>query len=121
MGVYYITTETHRHDFNDKLGDGKLFDGWDRVENKWERYTHQVFGVEEESGDDTEDEGAIPRKPAKGKRRPWFDLPTDVDNMPYIPVILNMNTQDKKDVVRAFISFHYGMGNHSMDQTLTVS
>ena len=69
MGVY-ITTETHRHDFNDELGDGKLFDGWDQVENKWEQYAHQVFGVEEESGDDTEDEGAIPRKPAKGKRRP---------------------------------------------------
>ena len=120
MGVY-ITTETHRHDFNDELGDGKLFDGWDRVENKWEQYAHQVFGVEEESGDDTEDEGAIPRKPAKGKRCPRFDLPTDVDNMPYVPIILNMNTQDKKDVVCAFISFHYGMGNHSMDQTLTVS
>jgi len=50
----YIITETHRHDFNDKLGDGKLFEGWDRVENKWEWYAHQVFGVEEESGEDTE-------------------------------------------------------------------
>jgi len=108
FGVY-ITTDTHRHDFNDEFGDGKLFDGWDQVENKWEQYAHQVFGVEEESGEDTEDEGTVPRKPVKGKRRPWFNLPTDADDVPYIPVILNMNTQDKKDVVRAFISFHYGM------------
>jgi len=105
--IYYY--DTHRHDFNDELGDGKLFDGWDWVENKWEQYAHQVFGVEEESGEDMEDEGMVPRKPVKCKRRPWFNLPTDADDVPYIPVILNMNTQDKKDVVCAFISFHYGM------------
>jgi len=71
FGVY-ITTDTHRHDFNDELGDGKLFDGWDWVENKWEQYAHQVFGVEEESGEDMEDEGTVPRKPVKGKRWLWF-------------------------------------------------
>jgi len=103
----YIITEAHRHDFNDELGDGTLFEGWDRVENKWERYAHQVFGVEEESGEDTED--AVPRKIVKGKRHPRFDLSTDADDIPYIPVILNMNTQDKKDIVHTFISFHYGM------------
>jgi len=81
FGVY-ISTDTHRHDFNDELGDGKLFDGWDRVENKWEQYAHQVFGVEEESGEDTEDEGMVPRKPVKGKRWPRFNLPTDADDVP---------------------------------------
>ena len=64
----YIITETHRHNFNDKFGDGKLFEGWDSMENKWERYAHQVFGVEEESGEDTED--AVPRKIVKGNRCP---------------------------------------------------
>ena len=52
---------------------------------------------------------AVPRKIVKGKRHPQFNLPTDTDGIPYILVILNMNTQDKKDVVHAFISFHYGM------------
>jgi len=103
----YIITETHRHNFNDKFGDGKLFEGWDSMENKWERYAHQVFGVEEESGEDTED--AVPRKIVTCKRPPRFDFPTDADGIPYILVILNMNTQDKKDVVRTFINFHYGM------------
>ena len=113
MGVD-IFTNTNRHDFNDELGDGKLFEGWDRIENKWERYAHEVFGVQEDAGEHSEDgdEDPVPRrKPGRGKWHPWINLPSNEDGTPSIPVILNMNAQDKKDVVQAFIGFHYGNVN----------
>ncbi|KIM67824.1 hypothetical protein SCLCIDRAFT_20824 [Scleroderma citrinum Foug A] len=96
------------HDFNDELGDGKVFDGWDTVETKWEQYAHGVFGVED-SGEGTEDEAAVPRRKAtKGQWHPKINLPTLENGMPSISIILNMNLQEKKDVVRAFIVFIMG-------------
>jgi len=109
-----IFTHTSRHDFNNELGDGKLFEGWDRVENKWERYAHEVFRVQEDAGEPSEDEDEDPvprRKPGRGKWRLRINLPSNEDGMLPIPVILNMNAQDKKDVVQAFIGFHYGNVN----------
>ena len=68
-----------------------------------------MFGVEN-SGAGTEDEAAVPRKkPTKCQRHPRITLPTNENGMPSIPIILNMNSQEKKDVVHAFISYHYGM------------
>ena len=57
MSTYHFT-ETHSHDFNDEMGNGKVFDGWDCVETTWDRYSHDVFGVEN-SGAGTEDEAAV--------------------------------------------------------------
>jgi len=107
-------TNTSRHDFNDEIGDGKLFEGWDRVESKWEQYAHEVFGVQEDASEpsEDEDEDQVPRrKPGRGKWRPQINLPSNEDGTLSIPVILNMNAQDKKDVVWAFIGFHYGNVN----------
>jgi len=109
-----IFTNTSRHNFNDELGDGKLFEGWDRVENKWERYAHEVFGVHKDVSEPSEDQDEDPvprRKHSRGKQCLRINLPSNEDGMPSIPVILNMNAQEKKDVMRAFIGFHYGNVN----------
>lgn len=115
-----LCTEIRRHNFNDEIGDGKVFDGWERVEHKWEWYAHEVFGGEEVNGDSSEDEATGPRRRStKGQHHPRITLPTDENGMPSIPIILNMNGQEKKDVLRAFISFHYGMYIISLDKRLT--
>ena len=75
------------------------------METKLEQYAHGVFGVED-SGEGTEDEAAVPRRKAtKGQWHPKINLPTLENGMPSISIILNMNLQEKKDVVRAFIVF----------------
>ena len=80
-----------------------------------------MFGVED-SGEGTEDEAAVPRrKVTKGQWHPQINLLTLENGMPSIPIILNMNLQEKKDVVWAFVSFHYGMSITFTNQKLTIT
>jgi len=70
--------------------------------------------VQEDAGEPSEDKDEDPvprRKPGRGKQCPQINLPSNEDGMLSILVILNMNAQDKKDVVWAFICFHYGNVN----------
>ena len=80
-----------------------------------------MFGVED-SGEGTEDKAAAPRrKVTQGQRCPQINLLTLENGMPSIPIILNMNSQEKKDVMQAFVIFHYGMSITFTNQKLTIT
>ncbi|KAL4070104.1 hypothetical protein V8B97DRAFT_2024128 [Scleroderma yunnanense] len=43
----------------------------------------------------------------KSKARPQVSLPTHDNGTPYIPSILDMHVPEMKDIMRAFVTFHY--------------
>ncbi|KAL4078650.1 hypothetical protein V8B97DRAFT_2021039 [Scleroderma yunnanense] len=69
------------HDFNDELGNGKCFP---ELEHCWQK--HMV---------------------RKSKARPQILLPTHQNGTPYISNILDLCVPEMKDIMRAFVTFHY--------------
>ncbi|KAL4062075.1 hypothetical protein V8B97DRAFT_2026927 [Scleroderma yunnanense] len=94
------------HDFNDELGDGRCFPELEHCQQKFMQYSRITF--------DTDDDGKeynTNNKPRnlvrKRKARPQVSLPTHDDGTQYIPSILNMCVLEMKDIMRAFVTFHY--------------
>ncbi|KAG2147766.1 uncharacterized protein EDB93DRAFT_1250476 [Suillus bovinus] len=77
------------HDDNKALGDGDNFmktKDWKDIEPVWQEYAQEQFGA-----------GA------------WeaFELDTDKDGMPLLPDITKTKLEEKKAIVRAFLTLHY--------------
>ena len=95
----------HRHDFNSTLGEGKTFPNWDDIKHHWDAYAQDALvGAEGDSEDD--DAGPIECR-KKGQRRPQAVLPAGNDGTPLIPIILDMQALECKDIMRTFVTWHY--------------
>jgi len=111
MGMYvtshlwYLYTHIHRHDFNSALGQGKTFADWDDIKHHWDAYAQQAIGGEEHDDSDEDARPTLCRK--KGQKRPQTVLPTMEDGTPMIPIILDMQALERKDVMRTFVTWHY--------------
>ncbi|KAL4075249.1 hypothetical protein V8B97DRAFT_2022252 [Scleroderma yunnanense] len=94
------------HDFNDELGDGRCFPELEHCWQKFTQYSRITFNT-----DDDGKESNTNNKPRnlvrKSKARPQVSLPTHDDGMLYIPSILDMHVLEMKDIMRAFVTFHY--------------
>ncbi|KIM52520.1 hypothetical protein SCLCIDRAFT_140949 [Scleroderma citrinum Foug A] len=88
------------HDFNGTLGEGKTFQNWDDIKHHWDAYTQDAL---QEEDADAEDDDAEP----KGQRRPQHILPAGDDGTPLIPMILDMQALEQKDIMRTFVTWHY--------------
>ncbi|KAL4078401.1 hypothetical protein V8B97DRAFT_2021486 [Scleroderma yunnanense] len=84
------------HDFNDELGDGRCFPELEHCQQKFTQYLRITF---------TDDDGK--ESNTNNKPRNLVSLPTHDDGMPYIPSILDMCVLEMKDIMRAFVTFHY--------------
>jgi len=104
-----LHTEICSHDYNDEIGSGRWFDDWGRMEERWSRYVFDLFGQDKDNNvEESGEEEALQRtKVRKGKKWPEAELPMGDDGTPRIPIILNMSAQEKKDVMRAFVAYHY--------------
>ena len=91
------------------MGNGELFDDWGSMEIRWSRYAKEAFGEDREREEEGSDNGGAGRrgKVRKGKKRPEYELPTADDGTPRLPDILDMPVWRKKDVMRAFVTYHY--------------
>jgi len=67
-------------------------------------YAQQAIGGEEHD-DSEDDELTVCRK--KGQKRPQTVLPTMEDGTPMIPIILDMQALERKDIMRTFVTWHY--------------
>ena len=86
------------------------------MEIRWSRYAKEAFGEdreEEEEGSENGGEGQRV-KVRKGQRRPEYQLPTVEDGTLQLPDILDMLVSRKKDVMRAFVMYHYRMYHSSL-------
>ncbi|KAI6153128.1 hypothetical protein BKA82DRAFT_4349605 [Pisolithus tinctorius] len=102
-----ILTNSSRHDFNDEVGNGKLFEDLDECQDKFVKYTRMAFG---NGGTDAEspDEDAAPQSwPRRRNGKPKTVLPVSDNSTPYIPNILDMRAPKLKDIMRTFVTFHY--------------
>ncbi|KAI6140904.1 hypothetical protein BKA82DRAFT_4019106 [Pisolithus tinctorius] len=100
------------HDFNDELGNGKLFEELDKCQDKFVKYAQTAFGnggINAESPD----EDAIPwSRQRKSNGKPKTILPVSDNGTPYIPNILDMWAPKLKDIMWMFVTFHYHMYNN---------
>ena len=98
-----------RHDFNDTLDDGKAFPNGAVIEKHWLDYAQDIFSVQNEGqGDNTDGEDGPPRKKiARGRKRPKITLPVLDDGTAQLLNILEMQAQEKKDLLRSFLTHHY--------------
>ena len=114
MGMYgashkwYLFTHTYRHDFNATLGEGKTFPNWDDIKHHWDAYTQDALEGGAEEGSDDEDAGKVLSR-KKGQKRPQPVLPARDDSMLVIPIILDMQALERKDIMRTFVTWHYHM------------
>ncbi|KAL4063909.1 hypothetical protein V8B97DRAFT_2026264 [Scleroderma yunnanense] len=94
------------HDFNDELGDGRCFPELEHCQQKFVQYSRITFNT-----DDDGKEFNTNNKPRnlvrKSNARPQVSLPTHDNGMPYIPSILDMHVPEMKNIMRAFVTFHY--------------
>ncbi|KAI6006559.1 hypothetical protein F5J12DRAFT_782828 [Pisolithus orientalis] len=79
-----ILTNSSRHDFNDELGNGKLFEELDEC---WDKFLKQ----------------------RKSNGKPKTILPVSDNGTPYILNILDMQAPKLKDIMQTFVTFHYHM------------
>ncbi|KAI6044321.1 hypothetical protein EDC04DRAFT_2890115 [Pisolithus marmoratus] len=91
------------HDYNDEIGDGKLFDNWGRMQDRWAQYTQNAFRQEADDPQNMDGESPLVPKVCKGQKQPEVALMMSTYGTPEIPTILNMTVQEKMDV--ANISF----------------
>ena len=98
-----------RHDFNDTLDDKKLFPDGSVIEKHWLNYARDIFGVDNEGqGNDTDREDGPPRKKiSRGQKRPEITLPVLDDGTAQLLNVLEMRAQEKKDLLRTFLTHHY--------------
>ena len=98
------------------MGNGQLFDDWGSMEIRWSRYAKEAFGEDREEKEEGSENGGEGRrvKVRKGQRCPEYQLPTAENGTPQLPDILDMPVSRKKDVMWAFITYHYHMYHSSL-------
>ncbi|KAG1802808.1 uncharacterized protein HD556DRAFT_1304076 [Suillus plorans] len=92
------------HNDNEALGDGDSFmktKDWEDIEPVWQEYAQEQFGAGAWDGARQVKGGR------KRIRKPAFKLETDGDRMPLLPDITDTKLEDKKAIVRAFLTSHY--------------
>ncbi|KAG1724422.1 hypothetical protein EDB19DRAFT_1834189 [Suillus lakei] len=92
------------HDDNEALGDGDSFmkmKDWEDIEPVWQEYVQEQFGAGAWDG------GQQVKGGHKRIRKPAFELAMDGDGMLLLPDITEMKLEEKKAVVRAFLTLHY--------------
>ncbi|KAG2113685.1 hypothetical protein DEU56DRAFT_761928 [Suillus clintonianus] len=85
------------HDDNEALGDGDSFmktKDWEDIEPVWQECRGTDGGRQVKGG-------------RKRIRKPAFELETDGDGMPLLPDITETKLEEKKAIVRAFLTSHY--------------
>ncbi|KAG1879028.1 hypothetical protein F4604DRAFT_1679491 [Suillus subluteus] len=94
------------HDDNEALGDGDSFmktKDWEDIEPVWQEYAQEQFGAGARDG------GQQLKGGHKRIRKPAFELETDGYEMPLLPDITETKLEEKKAIVRAFLTSHYRM------------
>ncbi|KAG1837548.1 hypothetical protein F4604DRAFT_1692194 [Suillus subluteus] len=94
------------HDDNEALGDGDSFmktKDWEDIEPVWQEYAQEQFGAGAQDG------GRQLKGGRKRIRKPAFELETDGYEMPLLPDITETKLEEKKAIVRAFLTSHYRM------------
>ncbi|KAG1858497.1 hypothetical protein F4604DRAFT_1684908 [Suillus subluteus] len=94
------------HDDNEALGDGDSFmktKDWEDIEPVWQEYAQEQFGAGARDG------GRQLKGGRKRIRKPAFELETDGYEMPLLPDITERKLEEKKAIVRAFLTSHYRM------------
>ncbi|KAG2364359.1 hypothetical protein BDR07DRAFT_1482637 [Suillus spraguei] len=92
------------HDDNEALGDGDSFmkmKDWEDIEPVWQEYAQEQFGAGAWDG------GRQVKGGHKRVRQPAFELNMDRDGMPLLPDITETKLEEKKVIVRAFLTSHY--------------
>ncbi|KAG1723979.1 uncharacterized protein EDB91DRAFT_1087636 [Suillus paluster] len=92
------------HDDNEALGDGGSFmktKDWEDIEPVWQEYAQEQFGGEARDG------GRQVKGGRKRMKKPVFDLELDGDGMPLLLDIRETKLEEKKAIVRAFLTKHY--------------
>ncbi|KAG1877182.1 hypothetical protein F4604DRAFT_1924241 [Suillus subluteus] len=94
------------HDDNEALGHGDSFmktKDWEDIEPVWQEYAQEQFGAGARDG------GRQLKGGRKRIRKPAFELETDGYEMPLLPDITETKLEEKKAIVRAFLTSHYRM------------
>ncbi|KAI6038759.1 hypothetical protein EDC04DRAFT_2895996 [Pisolithus marmoratus] len=107
IAIDSIQANMRSHDYNDKIGDGRLFDNWGRMQDQWAQYTQSAFRQEADDPQNMDGESPQVPKVHKGQKWPEVELKMSRYGTPEIPTILNMTVQEKMDVVQAFLAFYY--------------
>ncbi|KAG1727575.1 uncharacterized protein EDB91DRAFT_1253836 [Suillus paluster] len=92
------------HDDNKALGDGDSFmktKDWEDIELVWQEYAQEQFGGEARDG------GQQVKGGQKRMKKPVFNLEMDGDGMPLLPDITETKLEEKKAIVRVFLTKHY--------------
>ncbi|KAG1791713.1 uncharacterized protein HD556DRAFT_1485371 [Suillus plorans] len=92
------------HDDNEALGDGHSFmktKDWEDIEPVWQEYAQEQFGAGARDG------GRQVKGGRKRIRKPAFELEMDGEGMPLLPDITDTKLEEKKAIVRAFLTSHY--------------
>ncbi|KAG1800196.1 uncharacterized protein HD556DRAFT_1505397 [Suillus plorans] len=92
------------HDDNKALGDGDSFmktKDWEDIEPVWQEYAQEQFGAGAWDG------GRQVKGGRKRIRKPAFKLEMDGEGMPFLPDITDTKLEEKKAIVRAFLTSHY--------------
>ncbi|KAG2063630.1 hypothetical protein BDR04DRAFT_1163476 [Suillus decipiens] len=92
------------HDDNEDLGDGDSFmktKDWEAIETVWQEYAQKQFGA------GAQDRGRHVKGGQKRIRKPAFELEADGDGMPVLLDITKTKLEEKKAIVRAFLTLHY--------------
>ncbi|KAL4065410.1 hypothetical protein J3A83DRAFT_4190761 [Scleroderma citrinum] len=96
------------HDFNDKFGDSKCFPDLEHCQQKFAQYSRMIFTTNnDEKGSSSNDESR--HMVRKSKARLQILLPTHQNGTPYISNILNLHVPEMKNIIRAFMTFHYSL------------
>ncbi|KAI6029013.1 hypothetical protein EDC04DRAFT_2605642 [Pisolithus marmoratus] len=86
------------HNYDDEIGDGKLFDNWGRMQDWWAQYAQDAFKQETNDPQNTDVESPPVPNVHKGQKWPEVELTMSTYGTPKIPSILNMTVQEKMDV-----------------------
>ncbi|KAG2094378.1 uncharacterized protein F5147DRAFT_657146 [Suillus discolor] len=92
------------HDDNEALGNGDSFmkmKDWEDIEPVWQEYAQEQFGAGARDG------GRQVKGGRKRIRKPAFELEMDGEGMPLLPDITDTKLEEKKAIVRAFLTSHY--------------
>ncbi|KAG2085343.1 uncharacterized protein F5147DRAFT_782082 [Suillus discolor] len=92
------------HDDDEALGNGDSFmktKDWEDIEPVWQEYAQEQFGSVARDG------GHQVKGGRKRIRKPAFELEMDREGMPLLPDIMDTKLEEKKAIVRAFLTSHY--------------
>ncbi|KAI6137973.1 hypothetical protein BKA82DRAFT_4022134 [Pisolithus tinctorius] len=95
-----LAIEWNEHDFNNELGNGKLFEDLDECQDKFVKYTQMAFGNGSTDAESPDKDAAPWSWLRKSNGKPKTILPVSDNSMPYIPNILDM---------WMFVTFHYSI------------